>query len=84
MKPQILLYTCECLKYIFGYDMPLNFGAKMLRSLALIPLFLSGVAVIDREFLDGKLGTQKFLTGQGNNDVAYQKHQEGEDSIIEE
>ena len=60
----------EAFKNEFGYDVPLSFGAKVLRS----ALFSSGVGAIVTladKLSGGKLGVKKFVTGQGNNDVAY-------------
>lgn len=60
----------EAFKQEFGYDVPLSFVAQIARQtlIGLAPI----VAVADKA-AGGKLGIEKFVTGQGNNDANYQK-----------
>lgn len=62
----------EAFKQEHGYSVPLSFGQKLLRAGALAisgPIGLVATAVDG--FTGGKLGVQKFQTGQGNNDAKY-------------
>lgn len=55
-----------------GYSVPLSLGQKMLRGVAVAVTGPIGyVATLADGITGGKLGVQKFMEGQGNNDAKY-------------
>ena len=58
----------------FGYSVPLSMGQQMLRFTIIGPL--GAVGQFADQLSGGKLGLNKFVTGQGNNDAAYVKKQQ--------